>query len=380
MDDIIENQTLDRGDLMEVESKQVSEEKNMQETTLKHNNSLLTETLDSLRSDSLISGGNGSVSPKEPETTTLPDPPYVLPESDVVQPDTFGAEMSGLQFRKNQTKAKLDTVLAEPKLTASLIPENEAHTEVSDQIHHKLIDETVLPETTVNIAPTASLIPENGVHMGVNDRRDLHHKLLDETVLPEQTVNIESTASFIPENEVHTEVNYQRDLHHKLIEETVLPGPTVNIEPSASLIPESEVHIEVNVQKCLHHEFIEETVLPEPTINIDPSASLIPEIETHTEMNGQRNLHHKLIEESEPTIANGVLKEPVREEQYSYHGANQSVLKSPANLEIVKAISSHASPLNGYSLFSLESDTEQKRPELSMQKALNSAGYVYKIF
>ncbi|KAJ4716706.1 putative Pentatricopeptide repeat-containing protein [Melia azedarach] len=376
VDDIIENQTLDRGDLMEVESKQVSEEKNMQETTLKHNNSLLTETLDSLRSDSLISGGNGSLSPKEPETTTLPDPPYVLPESDVVQPDTFGAEMSGLQFRKNQTKAKLDIVLAEPKPIAPLIPENEAHTEVNDQIHHKLIDETVLPETTVNIAPAASLIPENGVHMGVNDRRDLHHKLLDETVLPEQTVNIESTASFIPENEVQTEVNDQRDLHHKLIEETVLPEPTVNIEPSASLIPESEVHIEVTVQKCLHHEFIEETVLPEPTINIDPSASLIPEIETRTEMNGQRNLHHKLIEESEPTIANGVLKEPVREEQYSYHGANQSVLKFPANLEIVKAISSHASPLNGYSLFSLESDTEQKRPELSMQKALNSAEHV----
>lgn len=79
-------------------------------------------------------------------------------------------------------------------------------------------------------------------------------------------------------------------------------------------------------------------------------------------------------EVSVPAGSYGVLTESVREEQFVYRRANQSVLKSPANFEVVKAISSHASPLNGYSLFSLTRDTELKGAELSLQEALHTAG------
>lgn len=105
---------------------------------------------------------------------------------------------------------------------------------------------------------------------------------------------------------------------------------------------------------------------PGAIVNVKSSDSSILENDAHAEV-------------SELTI-NGVLTESVREEQYAYLGANQSVLKSPANLEVVKAISSHASPLNSFSLFSLKRDSEFKGADLSMQEALQTAGCFLKEF
>lgn len=153
----------------------------------------------------------------------------------------------------------------------------------------------------------------------------------------------------------------------------VLPEPSV-VQPLmfATDMPELQV-------KKDQREIDVGTEFPGPTVNIKSIALLVSENNAHTEEYEERKLHRRLVEEGEKTTCYGVFQESVREEQYTFHGANQSVLKPLASLAAVQAISSYASPMNSYSLFSLKRNTEIKGAELSVQDSLQTAGAHYSI-
>ncbi|KAL5791128.1 hypothetical protein ACOSQ2_006016 [Xanthoceras sorbifolium] len=109
------------------------------------------------------------------------------------------------------------------------------------------------------------------------------------------------------------------------------------------------------------------------TVNIKPTALLVTDNDAHAEVKERIESHNEVVQEGELTSYS---REIDREKQCSSYGVNQSVIKSTAVLNGVKAISSHASPFNSFSLSLPKRNTELKRAEVSAHDFLQTSEYV----
>ncbi|XP_031285000.1 pentatricopeptide repeat-containing protein MRL1, chloroplastic-like [Pistacia vera] len=208
----------------------------------------------------------------------------------------------------------------------------------------------------------------------VSKEENAHHQIQESSLVHEGSLLTGASNSLGVESLVSSNGDYASPQES---EATALPiAPHVLPESSVvqPLMFANEMP-ELQLEKDQRETYVD-TELPELTVNITSIASLVPENNAHTEVDDERKSHQKLVEEDEITTFYGVFQESVREEQYTFHGANQSVLKPLASLAAVKAISSHASPMNSYSLFSLKRNTEIKGAELSVPDTFQTAEYV----
>jgi hypothetical protein len=79
------------------------------------------------------------------------------------------------------------------------------------------------------------------------------------------------------------------------------------------------------------------------------------------------------IEKAELSSYNGAISQSVREDLYTFYGANRSVVKSASNLGL-KETSSHASLLKSKRFSSLKMNTGLETEDLSSQQPLQAAG------
>lgn len=120
--------------------------------------------------------------------------------------------------------------------------------------------------------------------------------------------------------------------------------------------------------------------LSTPVVQTKSIAASVPDTIALEGVNERKNRGGRPGEESEVISFNGIFRDTIREELYTFYEAKQSVMKPMPNFNGIKTLASNASLLDGNGVSFQMRNATSKEADLSAQNSHSSAGYAIQKF